>query len=81
MSDPGALRLFKSFYNNGSGAKVTNGSWGRSSRPYSSHCKDYDTALTQFDEVLYVASAGNTGSLGVGTVKNPADCKNVMAGE
>lgn len=63
MSDPGALRLFESLYNNGDGAKVHNGSWGRSGRPYSTHCQDWDGALAgDFDEVLYVVSSGNTGS-------------------
>lgn len=62
MSDPGARRLFKSIYNSGNGAKVHNGSWGRSGRPYSSHCQDWDGALSgDYDEVLYVVSAGNTG--------------------
>ena len=78
MSDPGAKRLFASIYNNGNGAKVHNGSWGRSGRPYSSHCQDWDGSLSgEYEDLLYVVSAGNTGG-GARTVKNPADCKNTF---
>ena len=78
MSDPGAARLFASIYNNGNGAKVHNGSWGRSGRPYSSHCQDWDGSLSgEYEDLLYVSSAGNTGG-GARTVKNPADCKNTI---
>ena len=78
MSDPGAARLFASIYNNGNGAKVHNGSWGRSGRPYSSHCQDWDGSLSgKYEDLLYVSSAGNTGG-GARTLKNPADCKNTI---
>jgi len=78
MSDPGAVRLFASIYNNGNGAKVHNGSWGRSGRPYSSHCQDWDGSLSgEYEDLLYVVSSGNTGGA-ARTVKNPADCKNTM---
>ena len=78
MSDPGAMRLFESFYNYGNGDKIHNGSWGRKGRPYSSHCQDFDGALSYHDDVLYVASSGNVGG-NPSTVKNPGDCKNTLS--
>uniref|UniRef100_A0A7R9VD54 subtilisin n=1 Tax=Pseudictyota dubia TaxID=2749911 RepID=A0A7R9VD54_9STRA len=79
MSDPGASRWFESIYNGGRGAKVMNGSWGRSGRPYSSHCANYDGALFENDDVVMVTSAGNKGDGGPRTIKNPGDCKNTFA--
>jgi len=81
--DPGAARLFSSFYNNGKGAKVTIGSWGRNYQSrYSQECQDVDAALHIHEDVLYVASSGNggdSGSTSWRTVKNPADCKNTLS--
>ena len=76
--DPGVDRLFTSLYNNGKGAKVINGSWGRKgSGVYSAECRDMDDALAQYEDILYVASAGNMGSWR--TIKSPADCKSTVA--
>lgn len=76
--DPGVDRLFASLYNNGKGAKVINGSWGRQgSGVYSAECRDMDDALAQYEDILYVASAGNMGSWR--TINSPADCKSTLA--
>ena len=79
--DPGVARLFSSFYNDGNGAKITIGSWGRNYQSrYSPECQDLDAALHLHDDVLYVASSGNDGDRSLWrTVKNPADCKNSIA--
>ena len=84
VHDPGVARLFSSFYNNGHGAKVTIGSWGRNYQSeYSHDCQDVDAALHLHDDCLYVASSGNGGdsesSTPWRTIKNPADCKNTLA--
>ncbi len=77
--------LFPAIYNNGRGAKITNGSWSAGYRPYSSLCRIYDTALhdDKFDDILFIASAGNTADDVPGRILNtigePASCKNVMA--
>jgi len=76
--DPGVDRLFTSLYRNGNGAKVINGSWGRrGSGVYSAECRDMDDALALYEDILYVASAGNIGSWR--TINSPADCKSTMA--
>ena len=79
--DPGVARLFSSFYNDGHGAKVTIGSWGRNYQSvYSQECQDVDAALHLHEDILYVASSGNDGDTrSWRTVKNPADCKNSLA--
>jgi subtilisin family serine protease len=82
IQDPGVSRLFESFYNGGSGAKVMNGSWGRSyGGVYTSFCRDWDSLLrSKYPDVLFVVSAGNTGIGAVeASIQNPADCKNAMA--
>jgi hypothetical protein len=82
ISDPGVTRLFESLSPADKGAKVINGSWGRSYYGvYSSYCKDYDTILRDtFTDVLFVTSSGNSGgNTGSITVQNPADCKNTLA--
>ncbi|KAL7495323.1 hypothetical protein ACHAWT_003737 [Skeletonema menzelii] len=79
--DPGVVRLFESLSQADNGAKVIDGSWGRSYYGvYSSFCKDYDAILRDtFTDVLFVTSSGNTGSSGAITIQNPADCKNTLA--
>lgn len=63
--DPGVARLFSSFYNNGQGAKVAIGSWGRNYQSkYSQDCQDVDRALHLHEDVIYVASSGNGGDSG-----------------
>jgi subtilisin family serine protease len=82
IQDPGVSRLFESFYNDGSGAKIMNGSWGRSyGGLYTSFCRDWDGLLrSKYADVLFVVSAGNTGIGAVeASIQNPADCKNAMA--
>lgn len=78
IEDPGASRLFASFYNSGDGAYIMNGSWGRSYKGvYNSFCRDYDSLLrSTYSNVLFVVSAGNTGIEGI---QNPSDCKNTFA--
>ena len=75
IRDPGPEHMFKSIYNDGKGAKISNVIWGRAFRPYSSYCRDYDQALSQYDDMLLVASARNDGK-----IKIPADCKNTIGG-
>ena len=80
--DPGVARLFNSFYSNGNGAKIHIGSWGRNYQSvYSQDCQDIDEALFIYEDVLYVASAGNDGDRENPwrSIKNPADCKNSLA--
>lgn len=61
-ADPGPSVLFGSMYNNGKGAKITNGSWSSTFRPYSLRCRLYDQALfSQYPDILFVSSAGNFG--------------------
>jgi hypothetical protein len=61
-ADPGPSALLGSIYNNGKGAKITNGSWSSTFRPYSSRCRIYDQALySQYPDLLFVSSAGNFG--------------------
>ena len=82
IQDPGVQRLFKSFYNLGKGAKIMNGSWGRSyGGVYTSYCRDYDSLLrSKYADVLFVVSAGNTGFGAIeSSIQNPADCKNAFA--
>lgn len=82
IQDPGVSRLFASFYNSGNGAKVMNGSWGRSyNGVYTSFCRDYDSMLrSNYADVLFVVSAGNTGIGSIeSSIQNPADCKNALA--
>jgi hypothetical protein len=75
FSDPGPSVLFSSFYNGGKGAKVTNGSWSSTFRPYSFRCRMYDQALsTQYVDVLFVSSAGNFG-------KNQPDASRYTVGD
>ncbi|KAL7539054.1 hypothetical protein ACHAXR_009628 [Thalassiosira sp. AJA248-18] len=72
------------------GAKIANGSWGFGYREsYDWICQLYDQLLVDYPDVLYVASAGNSGnkqldgdggdSSPYGTVGAPASCKNVFA--
>lgn len=84
IEDPGVTRLFESLtsHSDSKGAKVINGSWGRSYYGvYASFCKDYDATLRDsFTDILFVTSSGNTGKTeGTITVQNPADCKNTLA--
>ena len=82
IQDPGVRRLFESFYNTGKGAKIMNGSWGRSyGGVYTSFCRDWDSLLrSKYSDVLFVVSAGNTGIGAVeSSIQNPADCKNALA--
>lgn len=81
IEDPGVTRLFESLSRADKGAKVINGSWGRSYYGvYSSFCRDYDAILRDtFTDVLFVTSSGNTGNTDTITVQNPADCKNTLA--
>lgn len=82
IQDPGVSRLFESFYNDGKGANVMNGSWGRSyGGVYTSFCRDWDSLLrSKYADVLFVVSAGNTGIGAIeSSIQNPADCKNALA--
>ena len=85
-SDPGPRKWFSSIYDaSGDGAKIANGSWSSSYRPYSFRCRLYDEELRDnYPEILFVASAGNEGNDYPGepmnTIGDPASCKNVMAG-
>ena len=80
---PKADDLFESFYNNGKGAKVANGSWSSAYRSYSLRCTEYDGALQKFGDVVFIASAGNDGNDSedpMNTIGDPASCKNIIAG-
>ena len=87
IADPGVTRLLKSLYNPDSsnqsisGARVINASWGRSYKgQYTSFCRQYDSSLQSiYPDLLLVISAGNTGRYGVGSIQDPADCKNPLA--
>lgn len=86
MAPPGPTELFPSIYNNGKGAKITNGSWSSGYRPYTFRCRLFDSFLNEkFDEILFVASAGNAANDVPGKVKNtigdPSSCKNILSGE
>ena len=81
---PGPNKLFGNIYNEGKGAKITNGSWSSPFRPYSTRCRLYDNYLReQYDEILFVSSAGNAGNDVPGkvtsTIGEPASCKNILA--
>jgi hypothetical protein len=85
MTAPGP-ELFSSMYNNGNGAKIANLSWSSGFRPYTTRCQIYDSYLRdKFDDVLFVASAGNAANDVPGKVKytigDPSSCKNVLSGE
>ena len=43
------------------GARVVNGSWGRTTRPYSDFCEDYDGGLHKYQDMVYVPTAGISG--------------------
>lgn len=59
FSVPGPNKLFRSIYNDGKGAKITNASWSTSYRSYSTRCRMYDASLRdKFDNILFVTSAG-----------------------
>ena len=69
-------------------ARIANGSFMASYRPYPSICKFFDEALHgDFRGDLYIASAGNDGLDEVSmqsrerTIGNPAACKNTLAGK
>ena len=85
IADPGVDRLLKSLYNpagaSNKGARVINAFWGRSyNGQYTSFCRQYDQALqSQYPDLLFVVSAGNTGRIGASSIQDPADCKNPMA--
>ncbi|KAL7536115.1 hypothetical protein ACHAXR_006924, partial [Thalassiosira sp. AJA248-18] len=86
ISDPGVDRLFSSLYNptsnsNKGGARVINGSWGRSyNGRYTNFCRQYDAALrNDYPDLLFVVSAGNTGRSGKSSIQDPGDCKNPLA--
>lgn len=81
IQDPGVKRLFESFYNDGGGANIMNGSWGRSyGGVYTSFCRDWDSLLrSKYSDVLFVVSAGNTGGAVESSIQNPADCKNALS--
>jgi hypothetical protein len=84
FSAPGPNKFFASIYNDGKGAKITNGSWSAGYKPYSTRCRMYDSSLRDnFDNMLFVASAGNTGNdvpgRAMNTIGEPASCKNTMA--
>ena len=72
----------------GKPARIANGSFTASYRPYPSICKFFDEELHgDFQGDLFVASAGNNGldeatmkSKGK-TIGNPAACKNTLAGK
>ncbi|KAL7546088.1 hypothetical protein ACHAWF_009425 [Thalassiosira exigua] len=76
---------FKSFHRSHPrrGAKIAVGSWGFGRRDgYDWVCRLYDGLVANRPDVLYVASAGNTGDKfdsPVGTLGAPASCKNVLA--
>jgi len=78
----------KSMYNNGNGAKIANASWSTRYSKYRTSCRMYDDLLYgEFQDVVFVASAGNDGrnpSLNtsqMNTIGNPAACKNTLAGK
>lgn len=78
--------LLRSMYNNGNGAKIANGSWSTKYRAYSTSCRLFDDELyNDYQDVVYVASAGNSGrnaqmnASQMRTVGNPAGCKNTLA--
>jgi hypothetical protein len=85
LTIPGDPRnLFKSMYNNGNGAKIANGSFSTRYSVYKTSCRIYDNYLYgDYQDILYVASAGNEGSSGgtsrMNTIGNPAACKNTLA--
>ena len=79
---------FNSMYNNGNGAKIANVSWSTKYSTYRTSCRMYDDLLYgEFQDVVFVASAGNDGgnpSLNtsqMNTIGNPAACKNTLAGK
>lgn len=83
-STPGADELFRAINNNGKGAKISNASWSAGYRPYSARCRIYDSSLNgPYDDILFVASAGNNGNDVPGKVLNtigePSSCKNALA--
>jgi hypothetical protein len=85
MASPGPEELFSSIYNNGKGAKITNGSWSSGYQPYTFRCRMFDSSLRDnYDDILFVASAGNAGNDVPGKVKNtigdPSSCKNILSG-
>eukprot|EP01083_Nonionella_stella_P007317 21158_1 len=84
FSAPGPNKMFTGIYFNGMGAKITNGSWSAGYKPYSIRCRMYDSSLRDsFDDILFVASAGNSGNDVLGevmnTIQEPSSCKNVLA--
>jgi hypothetical protein len=85
LAIPGSPRnLFRSMYNNGNGAKIANGSFSTRYSVYKTSCRMYDNYLYgDYQDILYVASAGNEGSSGgtsmMNTIGNPAACKNTLA--
>ena len=86
MSAPGPNELFPLIYNGGRGAKITNGSWTSGYRPYTFRCRMFDAALRDnYDDILFVASAGNSANDVPGKVMNtigdPSSCKNILAGK
>jgi len=76
--------IFAAMYNNGAGAKIANGSFSTNYSVYKTSCKMYDDELFgTYQEIAYVASAGNKGANGsvsrMETIGNPAACKNTIA--
>lgn len=82
---PGSPRqIFQIMYNNGNGAKIANGSFSTTYSVYRTSCRMYDNELFgDYQELVYVASAGNEGLDGnksrMNTIGNPAACKNTIA--
>jgi hypothetical protein len=82
---PGSPRqLFAAMYNGGTGAKIANGSFSTTYSVYRTSCRMYDDELFgDYQEIVYVASAGNEGLNGnvsrMNTIGNPAACKNTIA--
>jgi hypothetical protein len=83
-TSPGPRKIFRSAENGDGGAKIINTSWSSSYKGYyTGTCRNYDEALYDNPETVVVASIGNSNgrSDGVGTVGDPASCKNSIAGK
>ena len=87
-NNPGPRQILTSMHNGGNGSKIANASWSTKFSAYSTACRMYDNYLYEdFQDVVFVASAGNGGrnntsnSSQMRSIGNPAACKNTVAGK
>jgi len=68
--------FFNIDYDNG--ARIHSNSWGANINAYTLPTQDVDEFMHEFDDMLILFAAGNSGQQGPGSIGAPATCKNCL---